>query len=278
MRRLHLFEWEDQPWLPVVFRDFITDHLRYTSNEAMRRPINRAIALRLKTVLDRARTTRIVDLCAGAGGPLVNIGRLLVEEMNCPVEILVTDLYPNVAAFRDLEAQSSGIITARYESTSALDVPSEITGVRTVFTALHHFKPEQARLVLADAVRKRAPIAIFEPLERTVRMVLLLGIGSFIRGFTHTPRVGSLTFRRFLVTYVVPVAPLIFAWDGIVSVLRTYRPGELHELATSVQAAGYIWETGRFDVAGPFGSMPTTYLVGIPDSSGSPDQRNRSNA
>jgi len=51
MRRFHLFEWEDQPWLPAVFRDFITDHLRYTSNEPMRRPINVAIAQRLTAVL-----------------------------------------------------------------------------------------------------------------------------------------------------------------------------------------------------------------------------------
>lgn len=267
MRRFHLFEWEDQPWLPAVFRDFITDHLRYTSNEEMRRPINVAIAQRLKGVLERAGTARIVDLCAGAGGPLVNIGRILAQEMQCSVQILVTDLYPNVAAFRELEAQSNGTITARYESTSALDVPSEITGVRTLFTALHHFKPNQAHLVLADAVRKRAPIAVFEPLERTVRMVLLLGIASFIRGFTHTPRVGSLTFQRFLVTYVVPLAPLIFAWDGIVSVLRSYTPDELHRLASCVQATGYRWETGRFDVEGPLGPMPTIYLVGIPESS-----------
>lgn len=261
MRRRHLFEWEDQPWLPAVFRDFITDHLRYTSNEAMRRPVNLAIAERLKAVLERTNTRRIVDLCAGAGGPLLDIAHLL-DEMGFAVEISVTDRYPNVTAFRELESRSNGLIKARYESTNAVDVPSDLKGLRTVFTALHHFKPNQARLVLADAVLKRAPIAVFEPLERSLRMMLLIGLGSLIRGFTHTPRIGTLTFARVVLTYVLPLAPMLFAWDGIVSVFRTYTPEELLQLAAGLDAQGYVWEAGRFDVSGPFGPMPTTFLIG----------------
>src|SRR5688572_7974641 len=196
MRRLHLFEWEDQRWLPRTLRDFITDHLRYTQNEDMRRPVNMAIAGRLKVLLERTGTTRIIDLCAGAGGPLLEIGRILRDELSCPVEIVLTDLYPNAAAFKRIESQSGGTIKARYESTSAFDVPRELDGVRTLFTALHHFRPEDVRLVLADAVRKRVPVAVFEPLERTVRWVALIGIMSLVRGFTHTPRVGNLTPAR----------------------------------------------------------------------------------
>ena len=28
-RRRHLFEWEDQPWLPSSLRNIVTDHLRH---------------------------------------------------------------------------------------------------------------------------------------------------------------------------------------------------------------------------------------------------------
>src|SRR5947208_2985157 len=141
MRRMHLFEWEDQPWLPRVFRDFITDHLRYTHTEAMREPVNVAIAKRLATLMARTQTSQIVDLCAGAGGPLGKIGQILVEEFSVPVEIVLTDLYPNVAAFKALEARSDGRVRARYESTNATDVPGELHGLRTLFAALHHFEP-----------------------------------------------------------------------------------------------------------------------------------------
>lgn len=264
MRRLHLFEWEDQSWLPQVFRDFVTDHLRFTLNEPMRRPINFEIAVRLKTLLDHSGTRRIVDLCAGAGGPLTTIGPMLTDELGCPVEILLTDLYPNVAAFSRMEAESRGRVRWRAEPTSALDVPPELEGVRTLFTAFHHFRPDVAQLILADAVRKRAPVAIFEPLERNLRSVVLVGIMSLVRGLTHTPRVGTPTAARLAVTYLLPLAPLILAWDGMVSALRTYTPEELRALAGGAGGSEYSWESGRFEVSGPLGPMPTTYLIGLP--------------
>src|SRR5262245_45294454 len=266
MRRHHLFEWEDQPWLPRVFRDFITDHLLFTQSEPMRRPINRAIAERLKNLLNRVNTVKVIDLCSGAAGPWGEISRILATELSMPVEVLLTDLYPHIEGFKRIEAASEGKIRGRYESTSALDVPKELVGVRTLFTAFHHFPPELARQVLRDAVRKRAAIAVFEPLERTVRLAVLVGLMSMLRGFTHTPRVGTLTVSRLVLTYLVPLAPAMFAWDGMVSALRTYTPGELLELANSVEAQDYTWESGRFEVSGPFGPMPTIFLVGCPSS------------
>jgi hypothetical protein len=63
---------------------------------------------------------------------------------------------------------------------------------------------------------------------------------------------------------VIPLAPALFAWDGMVSALRTYTPRELRALAASVSQDGYEWESGRFEVNGPYGKMPTTYLLGFP--------------
>ena len=53
---------------PQSFRDFITDHLRYTHNEPMRQPISLAIAQRLKALLTEVHSHRLIDLC-GCGRP-----------------------------------------------------------------------------------------------------------------------------------------------------------------------------------------------------------------
>jgi hypothetical protein len=118
--------------------------------------------------------------------------------------------------------------------------------------------------LLADAARKRQPIAVFEPLERTPRIFFMVALNTLWQVFALTPIVGRLTLQRFLVTYVIPLAPFMILWDGLVSVLRTYTPQELQSLAAGVGAPGYEWEAGRFDVPTPVGSMPTLYLIGCP--------------
>ncbi|MFO1019577.1 MAG: hypothetical protein U0903_02575 [Planctomycetales bacterium] len=269
MRRLHLFEWEDQPWLPSVFRDFITDHLRFGLSEPMRRSLNRSIAKHLKGVFGKVETRRIVDLCSGAGGPLLEVQQILTKNLKIPVEVLLTDLYPNKEAFERSEADGGGAVKARYESTSAFDVPEELTGVRTLFTALHHFRPEQVKLILADAAKKRQPIATFEPLERSWRMLTVILLDAIRRSIFLTPKVGKLTPARFIFTYLIPIAPMIMMWDGAVSVMRTYKPEELRQLAEEVGATEYDWEAGQFDHLGPYAiMMPTIYLIGCPRTAG----------
>jgi len=48
------------------------------------------------------------------------------------------------------------------EPVDVTGVPDELVGFRTLFSAFHHFRPEQARAILGDAVRKHQGIAIFE--------------------------------------------------------------------------------------------------------------------
>ena len=32
MKRMHLFEWEDQEWFPVNVRNYMTDYLQFVAN------------------------------------------------------------------------------------------------------------------------------------------------------------------------------------------------------------------------------------------------------
>lgn len=268
MKRFHLFEWEDQAWLPAVLRDYVTDHLRYgySLDDEGRREMNMTVALRLREAMVRLGTRRIVDLCSGAGGLWLKVQKNLAQDLSFPVEVVLTDLYPNANAFGDIHRQSGGAISYRSEPVDALDVPADLSGIRTMFTALHHFRPPQARGILEDAVRKGSGIAVFEPLSRSPRMALGYGVAGIARGWRNTPKLGRVSAQRFLLTYVLPLAPLVLAWDGIVSVLRTYTPEELRGLVRGLGGESYEWQIGRFDVPGPTGPWPITYLIGLPVS------------
>jgi hypothetical protein len=215
--------------------------------------------------LERTNTRRIVDLCSGAGGSLEVLSHIFFNVFSFPVEILLTDLFPNIPGFKRIEEKTGGRIKGHIEPMSALDVPRELDGVRTLFSAFHHFKPEEARLVILDVVRKRASVAVYELGSRSPLIVLLNPIRCFLRAFFLTPMVGNFTFIRFLFTYVIPLAPAILMWDAFVSTLRLYTPDELLSIATSVESDGYVWKSGKLTIRGPL-RLPVfiTYLTGYP--------------
>lgn len=256
--RLHLFELEDQPWFPAVIRDFATDYLQFVERLfALHRPVVPLLA----DALTRAKTTTVVDLCAGGGGPVVAL-RQELGDVGLNVRFVLTDKFPNVPAFQALSAKDPGIDGFR-ESVDAADVPRELTGFRTVFNAFHHFKPSDARAVLESAVTARQPIGIFEIPERKIWIVIAtvlftpatLLVTPFIRPFRWT---------RLLFTYLIPLVPLTCLWDGFVSQLRAYTPQEMAGLASSLGDVGYQWNAGKVRASGR--SAPLTYLIGLPDS------------
>jgi hypothetical protein len=267
LRRIHLFEWEDMPFLPLVLREYTTDFLRYSQSGPDREETNRLIAEKLAEVLTRTGERRIVDLGSGGGGPILEIAKRLPLVDGRGVEILLTDLYPNREVMGAIERSSRGAVRCRYEPVSACDVPAELGGVRTMFNAFHHFAPTDARRVLEDAVCKRAPFASFELLARSALVVALAPLAIFIRALVITPRIGRMTAARLALTYLIPAAPFVAAWDGAVSCMRMYTVDELRELTRGLGGDAYSWEAGEIALSSRM-LPPITYLIGMPVRAG----------
>jgi hypothetical protein len=172
------------------------------------------------------------------------------------VHVTLTDLYPNVAALARISDVSGETITYHASSVDATRVPPELPGVRTLFSSFHHFRPNRARAVLHDAARSGTTIAIFEVTHRSLTAVLITLLAPLMVLLT-TPAIRPFRWTRLFWTYVIPFIPLAALFDGVVSCLRTYTPGELLELASGID--GYEWETGEERARGP---IPVTYLIG----------------
>ncbi len=259
IKRRHLFEFTDLAWWPKVFRRMPTDFLQTLIH--LVRPFNRKLDL-IAAAVEASGTNRVLDLCSGSGGPWRDLLADLEARTGKRYEVLLTDKYPD----DNIGARMKGAAGVRYfeESIDAQAVPPELKGTRTIFDALHHFRPDKARMILRDAVSQRQPIVVFEVLRRTIPDLIPMCLG-WIHTLLLTPFIRPFSFMRLLFTYVIPLAPFILPWDGIVSILRCYRADELMEMATSVEGSeGYTWETGEYKKAGLF---PVTYLVGIPNKS-----------
>ncbi|MDH3731881.1 MAG: class I SAM-dependent methyltransferase [Gemmatimonadota bacterium] len=256
--RLHVFELEDLPWFPATIRDLATDYLRFMSSRlSLHRPMVPLIAGALR----ESGETRLVDLCSGGGGPVLDIQRELGAE-GLDVEVLLTDLYPNVSAFEGAKAAASGRVSYLGEPVDATRVDPRLPGCRTLFNGFHHFAPAEAEKILADAATDRRPIAIFEIPERSLlALVPFLFTPVFV--WLTTPLIRPFRWSRLFWTYILPLVPVTCWWDGIVSHLRAYTVPELESLAAKVEVPGYRWRAGRTGLERSPGNV--TYLIGVPD-------------
>lgn len=254
--RLHLFEFEDFGWFPAAIRDLMTDFLRHST---IRMRLHLPIVELLEAAMRDARTEEIVDLCSGGGGLLVEVRRELAAR-GARATVTFTDKYPNVPALEAICREDPDGLAFERDPVDATAVPARLAGLRTMFSAFHHFTPETATSILRDAVASRRGIAIFEVSRRSLTglvPMILSPIGTWLM----TPAIRPRSIGRFLFTYVIPAVPFFIMWDGVVSALRTYTAGEMRDMARAADGGNFEWSAGR--ARAPFG-YTVTYLIGTP--------------
>jgi hypothetical protein len=257
MRRIQFIELHDQPWFPDTLRNQITDALQYGFRVSK---AYASVSPLLQRALDATQCRSIVDIGSGGGGPWLDLSQKLRRDA-VPYSILLTDKFPNLAAFENVKAASANGIDFHRGSVDATNVPVELAGFRTMFTTFHHFPPAQARSILQNAVDAKQGIGIFEVTGRTLRALAMMFLWC-LTPFFFTPFIRPFRWARLIYTYALPIIPLVFLFDGLVSCLRTYQPCELRELIENLAASEYRWETG--EQGGTLGRLPITYLIGYP--------------
>lgn len=250
MKRFHLIEIHEQIWCPAPIRNAATDYLQFAITFGN---VYQPIFRHLKTALNKTGSRKIIDLCSGGGGAWVSLKKEFAD-----TEITLTDFYPNLAAFRELKEHHG--LYFQEDSINALDVPENLKGFRTMFTAFHHFRPAQAREILRDAANKNCGIGIFEATPRNLKTLLIMLLTP-IFVLLLTPKIRPFRLSRIVFTYLIPIVPIVVLFDGIVSVLRTYTPDELKEFTHDL-GDDYIWEIG--EERSEKSPIPIIYLIGYP--------------
>lgn len=259
MKRFQLFEFIDQRWFPAVLRDSALSFL-----ETMYRlsgAANRTMAGVLGKVLDRDGSDRILDLASGATGPVLHLLPALRELRGGGVDVTLSDLFPTARGQELAAAQGDPLIRYLPTPVDATRAPAELKGTRTLFGAFHHFPPELAQGVLRDAFQQRRSIAVFEISARKLPL-LISGLFMPLMVLFITPLSRPLRLGQLLFTYLIPILPFLIAWDGIVSVLRTYTPEELAQMTADLKAPDYRWEIGELALKGVPVKVP--FLTGTP--------------
>jgi len=257
MRRVQLIEIHEQPWFPSFLRDGVTDALQYGMGFLK---AYTPIGAMLQNALGSLDCRSILDLCSGGGGPWPELCRNLSGNPYAN-QVRLSDKFPNLRAFRNVSAASGNRIIFCAEPVDAMRVPRKLPGFRTMFSAFHHFSPEEARAVLQNAVDAGESIGIFEVTRRTALAIGLM-IPWALLVFVTTPWIRPFRWSRLFWTYLIPIVPFVVWFDGVVSCLRTYPPHELRQIIGKLTGREYEWQVGEH--LGDRGKIPITFLIGSP--------------
>jgi len=259
MKRIHLFEFEDFSWFPNWLRVCMT-RLIVVLHGLMK--TSEDLAAVIEKTLRASGETKIIDLCSGSGGPMQEVMRILKEQYKLNnIELTLTDLYPNMEAAQRFNSEKDNI-TYQTQPVDATQLIADKQGLRTMICSFHHIKPEQAKRILQSAQNDRQPICIFEISDNSAPIVPALILSfpiTFLMCLFITPLVRPMTWQQLVFTYLIPVIPFCYAWDGSVSNVRTYTLKDLDELTSDLQTSDYVWEKGVIK-----GKTKKLYLTGIP--------------
>lgn len=266
MKRIQLFEFEDYNWFPNWMRACMTN-LIVVLHKMM--GVSEVLSYLITRVLKEKNLSKIIDLGSGSGGAMPEVLKDLhqITDFN-EVELVLTDLYPNKAAVTKFNKNTQDKISyleTSVDATNLLNVPN---GLKTMINSFHHMSPKAARKILESAEENGQALLIYEMAENKIPLfiwVLLLPISLvvlMIMTLFMTPFVKPLTWQQLVFTYLIPILPICYAWDGQASMPRMYSMNDVDELLEGLGSDNYYWEHGPAQKS--TGKKLGTYIVGYP--------------
>jgi hypothetical protein len=221
---MHLFEFMDQAWMPGSLRATLRDILECGNSWPFRGYYDWIVREVIRAANQQGCET-VVELGAGTA-PITR--HLLQHAEAGSLRMVVCDANPDFDVYRELERVSEGRIQPVFAPVDFAQPQQWPENSMLVLSAtLHHVPPEYRGSVLNALRSSENPVLIFEPLRRTILSAFFVLLSLFpailtpLR-FATRPEYG----RRFLWCWLVPVAPLMFVWDGIVSCVRQWTDAE----------------------------------------------------
>lgn len=227
-------------------------HKKFNTSEDM--------AKLLAGLIKKTNTSQIIDLCSGSGGPMIDaISHLKNTHHLENINLLLTDLYPNLEDAAKINQLQNNV---HYRTTplDATNIDNDLEGILTMVGSFHHMPPEVAKKILIEAQRKQQPICIMEINKRFPIALwwLFIPLSALLCLFI-TPLVRPTTFKQIIFTYLIPIIPICFAWDAVITSGRIYRMEDLDSLLKGLESENYIWEKQIIE-----GKSEKIYLMGYP--------------
>jgi len=128
--------------------------------------------------------------------------------------------------------------------------------------------PNKAREILKSAQDHKQPLLIYEIAENKLPLLvwwLLLPVSLvilFLMSWFMTPFCKPLSLKQIIFTYLIPIIPICYAWDGQASMPRMYTFKDIESLLNEILDDQYQWtmQVAKKDSGKKLGY----YVLGVP--------------
>ena len=268
MKRIQLFEFEDQSWFPDRFRIALTKLIAVLHKIT---GLSDIVVNELSQIIKITGEKEIIDLGSGAGGPMPEVFQQL-KENGIDIKVTLSDLFPNEKFVREFNAESVEGISYSDKPIDATHLECAPKGLKTFFNSFHHMPPEMAKKIFHSAQASNEPIFIYEMANNKIPLLiwlLLLPISLiilFVMVLFMTPFVKKLTWDQVVFTYLIPIIPIAYAWDGQASLPRIYSHDDVQLLIGERSSTEkYKWIIA--DAQSEKGKKMGYYIFGYPVNS-----------
>ncbi|EDP72126.1 hypothetical protein FBALC1_13532 [Flavobacteriales bacterium ALC-1] len=265
MKRIQLFEFEDFNWFPSTIRTGMTN-LLVVLQKMM--GTSEVIASLIATTKQRHNFSQIIDLGSGSGGIMLDVLKKLNTDNSESLKLRLSDLHPNPQLVKRINSSNIANVTYHETSVDATNLTDLPKGLKTMVNSFHHMPPNMAKGILKSAQDNKQPLLIYEIGENKIPTLiwwLLLPLSLailIVMVLFMTPFVKPLSWKQILFTYLIPIIPLCYAWDGQASIMRIYTFKDVEYLIRDFKNESYTWEIAKAKKAN--GKTIGYYILGLP--------------
>jgi len=239
-RCIDWIEVHDTPYTPLAWTNFMQDFLHKVIW-----PLDWAACKGkiLPTYIEcfKVHGFQIVELCGGGGGPLPMIIADLEKDFDCKASAVITDIAPNVAAWK-IHKKNNPRIDYVPQSVDATKVPKHLKGVRVVHTAIHHFNEELVQGMIQDTIDNDQGILFLDLVPNCKPIwwgIIALWWGTYVNLIVHffryPPWVHLMVFSG--------VGQVFQLHDAIISLLRCYSNRQFMDIVKKCKGyEKYQWD------------------------------------
>lgn len=248
-----LFEFGDLDWVPdwyhLYLRKYLVLFYRLFGYYKLWVPA-------FKDFIRLTKTNTLVECCSGSGEVMKLIVSELKESEFQHVKFILSDLKPKTEFVEQINLDP--LINQRFtyinEPVDAALIREDVDYPKIFVNSFHHFTVAQVETILKNNLERGNEIIILEYVRNTFLgyISMFVGAATIFLTLPFVVKTKDLPLMA-LVTYVLPIFPMMVLWDGVVSCAHVYSGKQLSEIVKKIDTRAQVAASVRRSLFYPAG-------------------------